>query len=129
MIPRINYRYKIFVIASLVIILLAGRSYADNLKSEIDHLIKFVKQSHCIFIRNSVEHNPEEAGQHILKKYGYFRNRISTTEEFIEYCATKSTMTGRFYEIACHGKPRVRSKDWLLEELRRFRKDLKNKNP
>lgn len=129
MILQTKNQHNIFVIAYLAIFLLPGRSYADNLRSEIEHLINFVKQSHCIFIRNGVEHGPEEAERHILKKYAYFKNRISTAEDFIEHCATKSTMTDRYYEIACPGKRSVRSKDWLLEELSRFRKELKNKNP
>ena len=90
-------------------------------KNEVDHLLIFVKNSDCILNRNGSEHSGTKAVKHIKKKYDYFIDDISTTEEFIKYSATKSTMSGKFYEISCPGEKVITTKTWLLDELRRYR--------
>ncbi|MBT8133201.1 MAG: DUF5329 domain-containing protein, partial [Gammaproteobacteria bacterium] len=47
------------------------------------------------------------------------------TEEFIEYSATKSTMSGDYYMVSCPGKETIRTQDWLMAELKRFRTEQK----
>jgi hypothetical protein len=93
----------------------------DQMQAEIDHMINYIRSSDCNFIRNGKKHSPEAAVEHILKKYDYFKTRITTTEEFIEYCATKSSMSGKPYKIVCPGPEVVESKLWLLKELQKFR--------
>ena len=96
-------------------------------KPEVVHLLEYVRQSECVMIRNGSEHGGEKAVEHIQDKYEYFEDDITTTEEFIEYSATKSTMSGKYYTIRCPGKEEIRTQDWLLEELRVYRqKDMKN---
>ena len=90
-------------------------------KPEVQHLLDYVRQSECLLVRNGSEHRGEKAVSHIQKKYDYFKDDITSTETFIEYSATKSTMSGKFYVIRCKGKKEVRSQDWLLEELADFR--------
>ena len=57
--------------------------------------------------------------------YDYFRDRIETTEEFIEYSATKSTTSGKYYIVICEGQPPIRTQEWLLRELDSYRKKHK----
>jgi hypothetical protein len=90
-------------------------------KGEVDHLLKFVEQSDCIMIRNGTEHDGKEALSHIQVKYDYFRNNIKSTEDFIKFSASKSTMSGRYYTVKCPGKEEMKSRDWLLNELESFR--------
>jgi hypothetical protein len=71
--------------------------------------------------RNGKIHNGEDAYSHVKRKYDYFRDEISTTEEFIEYSATKSTMSGKYYMAVCEGQPPVRAREWLLLELNDYR--------
>ena len=97
-------------------------------KPEVEHLLAFVRQSDCLMIRNGNEHEGEEAASHIQKKYDYFADDITTTEAFIEYSATKSTMSGKYYTVKCPDGKEMRSQDWLLEELAVFRgNDKENK--
>ncbi len=93
-------------------------------KPEVEHLLNFVRQSDCLLIRNGSEHSGKDAVSHIQKKYKYFKDDITTTEEFIEYSATKSTMSGKYYTIRCPGKKEIRTQDWLLEELKIFRQKM-----
>ena len=93
----------------------------EQMQSEIDHLIAYIQNSNCKFIRNGKAHTPDEAIQHILKKYDHFKTRIHTTEEFIELCATKSILSDQPYKIGCPNQELVESKHWLLKELRIYR--------
>ena len=68
---------------------------SEEQKHEIEHLMKFVKKSSCEINRNGSFHKGNEAVSHIKKKYEYFKDDIDTAEEFIEYAATKSTMSGK----------------------------------
>lgn len=108
----------IFVLFFFVLPAVAGD---EQMQAEIDHLIKYVKVSDCKFIRNGKAHRPDEAVEHILKKYDHFEDRIETTEDFIEYCASKSILSKQPYKIGCPGREVVESKRWFMEELERFR--------
>ncbi|VAW72544.1 hypothetical protein MNBD_GAMMA10-1727 [hydrothermal vent metagenome] len=94
---------------------------ADKQRAEVDHLLAFVKNSECLITRNGEEHTGENAVSHIEKKYDYFRGDIKTTEDFIEYSATKSALSGQFYTLSCADKKVIRTKDWLLAELKAYR--------
>lgn len=89
--------------------------------SEIQHLMKLIETMECQYERNGTLHTGQEAVEHIQKKYNYYKDDIKTTEDFIEYSATKSKMSGKYYMIQCPGKPVVKSKDWLLQALKEFR--------
>lgn len=91
-------------------------------KKEIDHLLQYVKQTKCLYIRNGDAHDGIAAVEHIQRKYDYYKNEIHTTEDFIRLSATKSTMSGIRYYIQCKNSEKVESNIWLLEELKRFRK-------
>ena len=88
--------------------------------SEIDHLLNFIGASDCVFIRNGDKHDAAAARDHIQRKYAYAKRWIETTEQFIEYAATKSSTTGKSYSVICAGREEP-SADWLTRELIRFR--------
>jgi hypothetical protein len=88
---------------------------------EITYLLEFIEQSGCQFDRNGSVHDPAEARSHIEMKYDYAKKWISTTEDFIEYTATKSSMSGKLYHVVCNGE-RIPSGEWLLQALAEYRK-------
>ena len=88
---------------------------------EVNHLLVFVEQSPCKLERNGSKYNGQDAAAHIRKKYAYFRSRISSSEAFIEYSASKSTMSGKYYKVYCPGQPVIKAQTWLLDELARYR--------
>lgn len=90
-------------------------------KQEVEHLISYLETSSCLMIRNGGSHEGAEAAKHVRRKYNYFRDDISSTEEFIELSATKSTMSSKPYEVHCPGEPPMNSADWLLAELEVYR--------
>jgi hypothetical protein len=107
-----------------ILLTFSSLAFADvppEQKPEVEHLLEFVRQSDCLMIRNGNEHEGEEAASHIQKKYDYFVDDITTTEAFIEYSATKSTISGKYYTVKCPDGKEMRSQDWLLNELAVFR--------
>ncbi len=112
------------VLTSLFALLLidgADADVPDAERHEVEHLLDYLRSSDCAMERNGKRHSSADAFAHVRKKYDYFRGRIDTTEDFIEYSATKSTMSGSYYRVICPGGPPVRTRDWLLDELRRYR--------
>jgi len=110
--------------SSALVLLFSSIANADvppETQHEVHHLINFVNNSPCQIVRNGSAHNGPEAIKHIQKKYKYFKDDIRTTEQFIEYSATKSTMSGKYYLVNCKNKSTVKTRDWLLHELKEYR--------
>ena len=116
-------RHLLATFALLALVLGEGSAadVPDAERHEVRHLLEYLRTSECVMERNGERHSAENAYAHVEKKYEYFRNEIGTSEEFIEYAATKSTMSGTYYRVICPGDPPVRTRDWLLDELRRYR--------
>jgi hypothetical protein len=91
-------------------------------KTEIAHLLEYVKTTPCKYIRNGTFHSGLEAANHIKEKYDYYKNDIASAEDFIRLSATQSTMFGNKYYIKCSGSPKMESSIWLLQELKKYRK-------
>ena len=111
-------------IFTISVLSLTSFSYADvptSQKPEVDHLIQFVATTECMFERNGKKYDGERASKHIKRKYKHFRDEITTTEEFIEYSATKSTVSGKSYLVYCAQDDPIESSAWLLEDLAQYR--------
>ncbi len=85
------------------------------------YLISTVANSDLIFVRNGNRHDGGKAASHIQRKYAHFRDQITTPEEFIELCASRSLLTGQPYEVILPDGGRVPLKDWLLQALQQYR--------
>ena len=117
-------RTSLTIFLALLLSVISSNVMADvpeEQVKEVNHLINFVKISDCLLNRNGTEHPPAKSASHIEKKYNYFRNKIKSTEDFIKYSATKSTMSGKYYTVTCPSQVPIKSSDWLLEELKLFR--------
>lgn len=111
-------------LVAIIAALFASIVFADvnaRTDSEIDYLIQFVGNSSCKIERNGKHHDGGDAVAHIQKKYDYFKDDITTAEQFIEYSASKSTMSGKYYLVRCGGSQPLRTRDWLLNALERYR--------
>jgi len=91
-----------------------------DMQDEIQHLLRFVESSGCEFERNGTVYDSKEARSHIERKYDYIESRVDETEDFIKYAATKSSMSGKKYQVTCNGKKQT-SAEWLHDELSRYR--------
>ena len=119
-----SIKQTIIVPGLLLLLACSTASLADVQESqalEINYLISYLQTSDCQMIRNGKAYSGEDGAKHVQRKYDYFRDKISSTEEFIGYAATKSTMSGRLYEVQCPGEAPVSSSAWLLKELEVYR--------
>jgi len=116
---------RIFLIALIASIIPAALYSSADVpaaeKPEVEYLLGLVKTSACKFERNGKLYDGEKAYGHIEKKYEHFRDEITSTETFIEYAATKSMISGKYYLIICSGAEPENTGDWLLKELRKYR--------
>ena len=107
--------------------LLPSTTYAESqsmtLVQQIEHLIDFIQDSPCIFIRNGTGYDGAKAADHVRQKYEYYRNRdrIHSVEDFIDLAATKSALSGKPYQVRCPGQPVGPAADWLRAELVKIR--------
>jgi hypothetical protein len=109
------------VIALACLLAFAPRpAAAGELEAEIAHLLEAVAESGCAFIRNGSEHSAQNAREHMEMKYARVKRRVRTSEQFIEYTASRSSITGVAYTIRC-GDLETPSGEWLTAELARYR--------
>ncbi|WP_439102046.1 DUF5329 domain-containing protein [Congregibacter sp.] len=88
---------------------------------EITYLINSVEESGCLFMRNGDEHQATDAADHLRLKYRRGKRYAKSADQFIERLASESSWTGKPYFINCPGSPSVTSRDWLSDELERYR--------
>jgi hypothetical protein len=115
---RLFLRHHIALLLIAATVMIPMESQADT-EIEIKHLIEYIENSKCTFIRNGKKYNTKETLVHIQNKYEY--TWIKSGEDFIKYTVTKSSMSGRPYTVRCDGREFL-SAEWLLKELKRFRK-------
>ena len=113
--------FKKFFLLSFLLFYNSVVAQADH-KTEIAHLLEYVKTTQCAYIRNGTSHNGVEAANHIKKKFYYYKDDVASAEDFIRLSATKSTISGSKYYIKCSGSPKMESGVWFLQELDRYRK-------
>jgi len=71
-----------------------------------------------VFIRNDGEHSPSEAAAHLRRKWNAARSTITTAEEFINVCGTRSSSSGEAYRVRLADGHEMWSRQYLLERLR-----------
>jgi hypothetical protein len=92
-------------------------------RREVGQLLDFVAQSNCQFNRNGSWYDAKKARVHLQEKYDYLdqRDKVPTAEAFIDLAATKSSMSGKAYQVRCGTAPVMSSATWLSTELKRLR--------
>jgi hypothetical protein len=115
------------IIAVAAGMLSATHAYAGEgapaAKREVGQLLDFVAQSDCQFNRNGSWYDAKKARNHLQEKYDYLdhRGKVPDAESFIALAATKSSMSGKAYEVRCGNGPVMPSATWLSTELKRLR--------
>lgn len=96
---------------------------APPVRAEIDALLGRLQASGCQFNRNGSWHNAAEARTHLLRKLDYLegKNLVSSTEQFIEQAASKSSSSGKPYLVRCGQAAAVESGPWMSSELKSIR--------
>ena len=92
---------------------------AAPVRAEIDALLASLQSSGCQFNRNGSWYSAEQAKQHLLGKLDYIERKttVRSAEQFIELAASKSSYSGKPYQVKCGHAATVESKQWLTSQL------------
>ena len=108
----------------LLLTLLAGSiatARADtDAGTEIQALIQAVAESDCEFDRNGSMHSSAAAAEHLELKYSRGKRYANSAEAFIERLASKSSWSGKPYQMICGGETHPAG-DWLAMRLEALR--------
>ena len=111
-----------FFTAACLLVLVAPTALAapsQEAKREIQGLMDALSTSSCEFQRNGTWHGRDEARKHLQRKYDYLlkRDLADTAEQFIERAASKSSISGRAYQVRCPGQPMQPAAAWFKARL------------
>ncbi|MBT8359324.1 MAG: DUF5329 family protein [Desulfobacterales bacterium] len=98
----------------------AAANMTEASEQEITHLLDYIGNSECSFIRNDTTYSKARAREHILRKYTYIKTKITTTEQFIEHAASQSSITKVKYLVRCNDVTSS-TESWLEQELSAYR--------
>lgn len=110
-------------------LLLAFQSLADWPEEErkIEFLLNEISRLDAVFIRNDSEYTPDEAVRHLrmklqsgLKSWFAPAKEKWTAELFIDKIASKSSLSGKPYQIRFKDGVTRLSRAWLTEKLRKW---------
>lgn len=92
-----------------------------NEQQKIDELIHSIEVlPGAQFIRNGSAYNGHAAAEHLQTKRHYAGSRIKTADQFITYCATKSSMSDKPYQIRFSNGKTEDSAIYFRDELKRI---------
>ena len=110
-----------------LLLVFAGSAIAQTpsakTSQEVGQLFAALKQSNCEFFRNGSWYNAEKASDHLQRKYDYLLKKrfVTTTESFIDLAATKSSISGKPYQVRCGKTAPVSSSSWFKSQLNAVR--------
>ncbi len=102
---------------------IGGPTYIpQNLTEEqkINHLIHYIEKMDAQFIRNGVSYSSTEAADHLRMKREKAGKRIKTAKEFIDFIASKSSISGEAYQIKFKNGSVFNARDVLYYELKKL---------
>lgn len=111
----------VLLLPALTAVALPTRPSAEQ--ARIDFLIGEVRSSRAIFIRNGREYPADRAAAHLERKLRFAGRRVQTVRQFIVGIASRSSESGKPYEIRWPDGRRQPLAEWLLAELARYEKE------
>ncbi|GAB2867064.1 YfeK family protein [Pseudoduganella ginsengisoli] len=118
-----THRLAIAVLAAAFSAAANATPTAAPVRAEIDALLNKLQSSGCQFNRNGSWYSGAEAKSHLLRKLEYFEDKgsVKNTEQFIELAASKSSSSGKPYQVKCGNAAAMPSQQWLNAELSAIR--------
>lgn len=90
-------------------------------QARIDKLIRHVEtQKGMTFIRNGTEYSCADAASFLRGKMDSMGAEVNTAREFIDRVATKSSMSGKPYQVRFHDGRQIPAAQFLGDELKRL---------
>lgn len=93
-------------------------------QKRIDYLLHVVGSlAGSKFIRNGTEYDAKAAESHLRQKLDYGGEKLKTAEQFIEHCATQSSVSGQPYKVRLPDGKTVEAGPYLRSKLAEFDKN------
>ncbi len=86
-------------------------------EEKIEKLLYIIAHTNLIFIRNGDEHKPAEAASHLRSKWDYAKNDIHTVDDFIKKIGSKSSSSGKPYEVKFPNGKTIPAEIWMREQI------------
>ncbi len=88
---------------------------------KIEALIDSIQQiKGAVFIRNGSEYSADQAIHHLRMKWDSAGSRVKTAQDFIKYCASESSFSGKKYQIRFPDGKVEDSEDFFNEQLKKM---------
>ena len=91
-------------------------------QAKIDFLLAEVRGAKATFLRNGREHTPARASAHLARKLKFAGRRVQTVRDFVVGIATRSSDSGKIYELRWPDGRKQPLGDWLLKRLAVYEK-------
>lgn len=91
-------------------------------EAKIQYLLDFIKNSDLKFIRNNEEYDGKDAARHLEMKLSKAGSRIKSANDFIDLIASKSSITGKPYQVILKNGSVINLRDLLYHELKKLNK-------
>ncbi|WP_332743471.1 DUF5329 domain-containing protein [Hydrogenophaga sp.] len=100
-------------------------------RAEIEMILNRLEASTCWFQRNGAWHDGARAKAHLLRKLEYIEKKgtVQSAEQFIELAASRSSLSGRPYQVRCGRDAPVPTRQWLSEQLNTVRASSRGTPP
>jgi len=111
---------------ALLLCLIPITAHAREAKQDarIEHLIGGVESlKGAVFIRNGTEYDTKAAGSHLRMKLEKAGDKVKTAEEFIEGIASKSSTSGKPYQIRKPDGTVVDTRPYFYARLKGYDKE------
>ncbi len=116
---------KITTIVPLLLFLLGCNSAFARDQQETDRIEYLISSVEALqgatFIRNGAEHDARSAAEHLRLKLRNAGDRVKTAEDFIKYCGSKSSLSGKPYKIRFNDGTLIKTEAFFRDKLRTFR--------
>ncbi len=91
-------------------------------RQRIEALLRHVEAATVVFIHEGVEYDGAEAAAHLRRKYAPAQDEIQTLEQFIQEIGSRSSTTGRPYQVKVPSGAIMPADEWLRQQAAELEK-------
>lgn len=111
-------RPSILLLLIVLSIPMVGAAQGDIEKRKIEFLLNQIEnQKGATFWRNGSSYSPKQAADHLRMKWEKAGKSIRAAKDFIEKIASRSSMSGKAYEIEFADGTKTETKAFLSKKL------------
>ncbi len=115
---RNPFFFRWWLLLGFAMVMFEGRGQTPDtnpVHRKIEALLLAVDSADSLrFIRNGRSYNNKQAAAHFRRKFEKNKERIDSVEAFISNYVSRSSWSGRDYQVSINGKEEISCRDFLL---------------